>query len=308
MLLIGSQAAKFYFPDFPHNKDWDVIGTIPEITNWVKAHKHEIISYKYNENKTKIFIKTQNRKFEFEIVEPNSSSELFCEINQNVKLEEFYVADPSSLKLIKRSHLTHSIHWEKNIEDYHFLKRKIRKHPTEKELIAFEKRKKEIDLRIGKKKSNLNMTNDDFFKKSSKIGRIYVHDDLHKVTCFYSNPLYEFLKKDKTKAKIDKELFFNLLSLDQIRTVQEECFAIALERIIIPELEKGNFGNLGFCGGNIDKEIAFMYALKRVCTTLTSGWFRDFAIENYPKIKDFQVDYVEKFTSAVQNNIITKRS
>lgn len=308
MLLIGSQAAKFHFPEFSHNRDWDVIGTISEIANWVKTYKQEIISYKYNENKTKISIKTQNRKFEFEIVEPNSSSELFCEINKTVKLEEFYVASPNSLKLIKRSHLTHPIHWEKNIEDYHFLKTKIKKHPSEKELEAFEKRKKEIDLRIGKIKTNLNMSNEDFFKKSSKIGRIYNHDDLHKVTCFYANPLYEFLKKDKTKAKIDKEMFFNLLYLDQIRTVQEECFAIALERKIIPELEKGNFGNLGFCGGNLDREKAFMYALKRICTNLTSGWFRDFAIENYPKIKDFQVDYVEKFTTAIKNNIITKRS
>ena len=27
-----------------------------------------------------------------------------------------------------------------------------------------------------------------------------------------------------------------------------------------------------------------MCCRKKVCTTLTSGWFRDFAIDNYPEI------------------------
>ena len=30
--------------------------------------------------------------------------------------------------------------------------------------------------------------------------------------------------------------------------------------------------------------IACDKALEKVCTTLTSGWFRDFAIDNYPEI------------------------
>ena len=30
--------------------------------------------------------------------------------------------------------------------------------------------------------------------------------------------------------------------------------------------------------------LCYMKALKKVCTTLTSGWFRDFAIDHYPSV------------------------
>ena len=29
---------------------------------------------------------------------------------------------------------------------------------------------------------------------------------------------------------------------------------------------------------------AYYFALKKVCTTLTSGWFRDFAIDNFHQV------------------------
>ena len=44
-----------------------------------------------------------------------------------------------------------------------------------------------------------------------------------------------------------------------------------------------------------DQEEAFLEALKAICTRLTSGWFREFAIENYYEIIFTQINFVKKF-------------
>jgi hypothetical protein len=47
---------------------------------------------------------------------------------------------------------------------------------------------------------------------------------------------------------------------------------IAAERMLIPSNWK------------YSSKLAYIRSLEKVCTTLTSGWFRDFAIDNYPEI------------------------
>ncbi|WP_457832940.1 DUF7275 domain-containing protein, partial [Staphylococcus aureus] len=51
---------------------------------------------------------------------------------------------------------------------------------------------------------------------------------------------------------------------------------------------------------NPDPTGSFMYALEKVCTSITSGWFREYAWENYHKIvamhkKLGKTDYVKRF-------------
>ncbi len=312
MLLVGSQAAYFHFLDFRVPKDWDVFCTISELSKWVLKNKENINSYFLDVNKSKFFATTKTkRKFEFSIYNnvfnenEKSSAQLFCEArsNQLHVLDDFYVASPQTLLFLKTTHITYPIHWDKNIEDYHFLKSNVDLANCEnKEMIGYMVRKYETDKKFKNKKSknkSLKMSNDDFFLKSKSVERFYLHDDLHVATSYYSEPLYSSLKYDKTKAFIDKELFDKLQHIDKIRTVREECYAIALERKIIPGWQKHV---------DIDSTEAFNYALKRVCTTLTSGWFRWFAIENWPEIRKFDVDYVGKFTEAVNSGKIKRIS
>ena len=58
----------------------------------------------------------------------------------------------------------------------------------------------------------------------------------------------------------------------KVQCVAEETYVIGLERFLIP---------VDF---DFNSRIAYNKALEKVCTTLCSGWFRDFAIENYPEI------------------------
>ena len=52
---------------------------------------------------------------------------------------------------------------------------------------------------------------------------------------------------------------------------------IALERYLIPMISKNH-------------KTAYHLALNRVCTTLTKGWFRQFAIDNYPRLSNLDKD------------------
>ena len=81
----------------------------------------------------------------------------------------------------------------------------------------------------------------------------------------------------------------------EVLTDQEEGFVIALERKIIPYLDK-----------DVDARSAFMWAIMRIGTNLTSGWFRDFAIDNYINIIKHDHDYVGKFKEALANGKIRK--
>lgn len=63
---------------------------------------------------------------------------------------------------------------------------------------------------------------------------------------------------------------------------------IALERYILTEIET-------------DPVVAYEMAIKRICTTLTGGWFRDYAVEHWPEVREPNVDYVAKFWSNVED-------
>jgi hypothetical protein len=61
---------------------------------------------------------------------------------------------------------------------------------------------------------------------------------------------------------------------------------IALERYLIPMISK-------------NQETSYHLALVRICTTLTKGWFRQFAIDNYPRLSNLDKDLL-----SISNEII----
>ena len=91
---------------------------------------------------------------------------------------------------------------------------------------------------------------------------------------FHERPLYEKLKyKEKFHlAWCEQELFEQLSQQEKLECVVEEVMVIALERFLIPGIET-------------TPGIAFQKSLKKVCTTLCSGWFRDFAIDNWEQLR-----------------------
>jgi hypothetical protein len=75
---------------------------------------------------------------------------------------------------------------------------------------------------------------------------------------------------------------------------------IALERRIIPMLNG--------CGEVVTSKKAFEWSLMRICTTLCSGWFRQFATDNYVKILEYyNPNYVQKFLKSESEGLIKKQ-
>ena len=71
--------------------------------------------------------------------------------------------------------------------------------------------------------------------------------------------------------------------------MREECYAIALERMVLPAT--------AFALA-VEATDAYLYALHRVSTDLATGWFRDFAIDHFPQLATPDRDYVGRFEAA----------
>ena len=65
---------------------------------------------------------------------------------------------------------------------------------------------------------------------------------------------------------------------------------IALERYLIPMISK-------------NQETSYLSALVRICTTLTKGWFRQFAIDNYSRLSNLDKDLL-----SITHNIINRHA
>lgn len=120
--------------------------------------------------------------------------------------------------------------------------------------------------RHGKKKVNLQMEADDFFRDAVK--RIYDHDSIHASVAYGERPLYEVVLRDGASVDIDLAKV-KALSLEQkVKLYREEVAATALERIMIPTGYKASPG------------YAWKWSLRRTITSLTKGWSAQFLVEN----------------------------
>jgi hypothetical protein len=194
-VLIGSCAARHWFPDFREPKDRDII--TPEAGQLTSSKEHD-----YHHNK---------------------GLALLAE-----KYSVNGVVSPDALYTLKVSHAFWDIHWEKTLHDVAFFQQKGCEFLPELYDVLY----KEWELEHGAKKAYLDKDNEEFFKDG--VTRKYVHDDLHLAIAYYERPLYERLKTDVNKAFISKPLFSLLRHEDQIRLCREEIYATALERWLIP--------------------------------------------------------------------------
>lgn len=170
------------------------------------------------------------------------------------------------LAAIKRSHLSLDWKWTKHITQYHF----HLKHALDSQDQDFVKRREKITLQAAKQRApSLKKTKDQFF--DDYVQKKYDHDMLHGLVAFYEAPLYTRLQKTE-EVYCDRGLWNALSHRDKVFCVAEETHVIAIERFCIPS--KWTYF----------PRRAYSNALNKVCTTLTSGWFRDFAIDFYPEI------------------------
>jgi hypothetical protein len=103
---------------------------------------------------------------------------------------------------------------------------------------------------------------------------VFDHDWLHELYAYNDKPMYEKMKKDFSLAKCEKDMWDKFTHEEKLMCVAEECYVIATERFMVPK------------DWRFWTKLAYIKALQKVCTTLTSGWFRSFSIDHYLEVMD----------------------
>lgn len=94
---------------------------------------------------------------------------------------------------------------------------------------------------------------------NNKINRVMSHDDLHSEIAFYMKPMYTMIRKDGCDVMCDKSKFDALTEYDKDLCVIEEVLVTSIER------------NISFKSGYV-----------HLITSLSRGWFADYALTRAP--------------------------
>jgi hypothetical protein len=287
--IIGSVALTNYIDIGRKPKDIDYIMSWDTYTQWLKEIKscHKIHACYPSSNGKKQIVKYDNRIVEIEIAWKGSTAEEILNIcvdeDKTGWVGGYYTAPLNLLYELKLSHryLKNSPHFLKTMKDIRLMESKC----------AFIEHKEFFDRREKEtyeyKHPALNVKKNEFFKDETY--NFYQHDDLHEVVCLDKYPAYKDILEDGQEVKCSLNKWINLTNIQRLNCALEECYTLTLERGLIPN----NF--------ETDPKKTFEIALKKVCTSITSGWFREWCWNNYNFIlENYNEEFVDKFKVALE--------
>lgn len=293
MLLIGSMAlreASLYVGR--ESPDIDIIGTAAELRS---VQRHGFTPVDGN-----AFRLPTGEIVDFEVARPGTSAELYLRASRRQRRRAYkdipnigrvQVASPEILYSLKRSHRHRPKAWQKHIVDYLTLRTYVGDVDRYQDITA--QREREYPPL---KTPSLDKSVAEFFDDDVS-NRYFIHDQIHEVMAHGERPLYEKIRVSPDSVKCSVAKWNALTEEERINCVLEEAYVIALERAVIPFI---------FGGGPVaDPFKALDWALMRICTTLCSGWFREFATDNYSVICYAKNDfYTDQFLEAVETGCI----
>ena len=299
LAVIGSVALQKHGINLRAPKDTDLVGLKHFVEGYMlaKGGIPEVI----NNGKTLVAF-TDDMIYEAELVRQDTTSEdlLALIANDDYSIVEYdenqtlYYAHMDIVYLLKMTHRykKNSKHFYKTMKDIHALRELgavIRSEHQE----FYEQRLKET-LFYGHPK--LNQTKKDFF--TDTVPYKYDHDSIHEAIKLFDKPAYSYFKKDESEVMVDKDMFFALPFEKQIAATYEESCVLALERSQIPY-------------PHIDKKRSFLMALEKVCTSITSGWFREFSWEHfqhavrlYDQLTSRDCNYLDQFNKGLAAGVV----
>lgn len=204
-----------------------------------------------------------------------------------IEHEDFLVPSLNLLYTIKLSHrfLKDSPHFKKTRNHCRFFERNGAKLTC---LYWYDKR---ISETYDYNSYKLNVSSKDFF--NSNFNYIYCHDDIHEAVKLLDRPAYTKYMEDDAEVLCSQRKFYEQPFAVRIAGVLEETYVLALERSQI----QTDF--------TVDPKTSFLIALEKVCTSITSGWFRDFAWNHYFIIAEmYDPSYISKFKIALDSGIV----
>lgn len=200
------------------------------------------------------------------------------------------IASKTILYAIKAGHITYPHRkWDQHIADYHALRNILKSNTTlDSYTVEYLTKLHKASTAQHHGKQRLpklkGTSKEDFFDDS--VTKYIDHDIIHQWMAHKEKPMYSYMQKDDT-VECHEDLWKSFSQLEKVQCVLEECYVIASERHIIPAAKQNKLPPNAF-------EV-FKHALMRVCTTLCSGWFRQFAIDNYYDIlNSYDHNYVKR--------------
>lgn len=287
MLIIGSTAVQSQGIDLGRvSGDVDLI-----------MKPHELVEFKRRDWDmfkptcgTKWVFQNGNQHTEVEVAWDGTSANMLHDL-YNTSFSSCPVISPRHALLLKLSHRyrKNSPHFLKTMSDIRTLRECISvdgSDPqwTEQEMDILKLREKETYKYSHPK---LNKSKNEFFADRY----MFDHDSIHEAVAVGEAPAYEKFSIGNVMCDMD---LFEAASFDQqVAAVYEETCVLALERSVIPH--------------GTDQHVAFLHALEKVCTSITSGRFREFAWENYHNVVRFKRDtkpYIKAFYEGVVNGVV----
>jgi len=232
---------------------------------------------------------------EFELAIPNGSAKLLLDYvgsdPETIDLEDFgLVPSLDVLFLLKTSHrfMRNSPHFWKTAVDWHIMKAAGAKIP--------EALKHVLKLREEEtytyKHPKLSVTKEDFFA-GDQVPYAYDHDSLHEAVQHLEQPAYRFFGTHGEQVQSSKQRFLDCSVEIQLLSVLEESYVLAIERSQVPH------------PGAMTPKQSFDMALSKVCSSITSGWWREFAYNNIFTVrKMYSEDYMDKFKAGLANGTV----
>ncbi len=279
MILIGSRALALRAPQALNRKplDFDFVATYQEYEDWLDKNLSKVGPAEVYAEGDKWIVKGSSI-CEFDIIKPGTSNELLQQLvehnPESLETPFGFIPTLDLLFTIKASHKYKKFstdagarRWWKTANDYHRMKAlgaKIR--PEYQEFLHLRERETYTYAH-----PKLNVGKDAFFQDDG-IHYEVDHDDIHESVKHFDKPAYCYYLKDGEQVLCDKEKFFSCPRAVQIAGVIEEACVLAIERSLIPH------------PGVWSSERAWKFALSKVCSSITSGWFREFGYENLPEV------------------------
>jgi hypothetical protein len=131
------------------------------------------------------------------------------------------------------------------------------------------------------------------FFSGDGVNYVYDHDSIHIAMAHLERPAYTYFKRDDHEVAVDRKKWDTVSENTRLYSVLEETYVLALERSQIPYK------------GQIAPITSFRKALEKVCTSITSGWWRDYAWEHHDEAMSmYDNTYVARFWAAVDSGVV----
>ena len=287
---IGSTALIHHVPSLPTKPvDVDAICDFETAKRFLEKQGCRTI-YPANGAKTLIgksvnTCNTYTNIYEMSLAWPDSTNAELLEY-----LGDTTVAPLDVLYTLKMSHryLRNSPHFYKTMKDIKLMRKHGAKIPSDLQ-DWFKRREKET---YDYKHPSLAQNKNNFFNGDG-VDYVYDHDSIHEAVAIYEQkPMYTRYQKDDNEVLCDRNKWEKLSESCKRMAVAEEAAVLAIERSLVP-----------YPGAKTPAE-ALKYALMKVCTSITSGWFREYAWENHDEILGmtctYEYDYWGKFQEALK--------